>query len=68
MSDLTAVKEEVRTWLQENWDDSLSLVEWRNRLADSGWGVPDWPRQWYGRDLSVAILPEIEDEFAEILN
>jgi alkylation response protein AidB-like acyl-CoA dehydrogenase len=68
MSNLTvnAVKEEVRAWLQENWDAGLSLVEWRNKLADSGWGVPDWPGQWYGRDLPVAMLPEIEEEFAEV--
>ena len=31
------VRREVRAWLEANWNPELSLVEWRNRLADSGW-------------------------------
>ena len=46
-----AVRAEVRAWLDANWDPELGLVEWRNRLIDSGWGVPHWPKAWYGRDL-----------------
>ena len=42
----TEVLEEVRAWLEVNWDPNLSLVEWRNKLADSGWGMPAWPKEW----------------------
>ena len=56
MSEVTeaSVRAEVRAWLEANWNPELGLVEWRNKLADSGWGVPHWPRDWYGRDLPMA--------------
>ena len=38
---LDDIRDEVREWLAENWDDSLSLIEWRTMLAASGWGMPD---------------------------
>jgi alkylation response protein AidB-like acyl-CoA dehydrogenase len=66
MNTETSVREEVRTWLQDNWNPELSLVEWRNKLADSGWGVPGWPKAWYGRELPAALLPVVEEEFASI--
>ncbi len=66
MSSMTesSVRQEVSAWLEENWDANLKLVEWRNKLADSGWGVPDWPKMWYGRDLPAVLLPVVEEEFA----
>ena len=63
----SSVRQEVRTWLQENWNPDLTLVEWRNKLADSGWGVPGWPVEWYGRDLPAAVLSTVEEEFAASL-
>lgn len=42
----------VNRWLDRNWDPEQGLREWRGRLADSGWGCPSWPRDWYGRGLS----------------
>lgn len=65
MSEITeaAVREEVRAWLQANWSPDHGLIEWRNKLIDSGWGAPHWPRQWYGRDLSPGFLPIVDDEF-----
>jgi alkylation response protein AidB-like acyl-CoA dehydrogenase len=64
MSDLSedSVRAEVRAWLEANWKPELGLVEWRNKLIDSGWGVPAWPRQWYGRDLPAALVPVVEEE------
>ena len=61
-----SVREEVRGWLQEHWDAELSLVAWRNKLADSGWGVPGWPKQWHGRDLPGMLVSIVEEEFAAI--
>lgn len=66
MSSMTesSVRQEVRAWLEANWDANLKLVAWRNKLADSGWGVPGWPKMWYGRDLPAVLLPVVEEEFA----
>ena len=68
MSEITedSVRAEVRAWLDANWNPQLGLVEWRNMLADSGWGAPHWPKQWYGRDLPVGLVPVVEEEFQRI--
>jgi alkylation response protein AidB-like acyl-CoA dehydrogenase len=62
----SAVRAEVRTWLAEHWDPELSLVAWRNMLADSGWGMPQWPQEWYGRGLPVGLARVVEEEFANV--
>jgi alkylation response protein AidB-like acyl-CoA dehydrogenase len=61
-----SVRSEVRAWLKENWNPKLGLVEWRTKLAHSGWGVPHWPKQWYGRDLPVKFMAIVDEEFAKI--
>jgi len=54
---------EVRAWLEENWDPSLTVAEWWERLGDSGWAAPNLPTNAYGKGLSrsdaVAISREI---------
>jgi alkylation response protein AidB-like acyl-CoA dehydrogenase len=68
MSEITeaSVRAECRAWLEANWDPNLGLVEWRNKLCDSGWGAPHWPSQWHGRDLPVGLVPVVEEEFKRI--
>ncbi|MBM3621570.1 MAG: acyl-CoA dehydrogenase [Alphaproteobacteria bacterium] len=61
-----SVRAEVRAWLETNWNPALGLVEWRNKLCDSGWGAPHWPKEWYGRDLPVGLVPVVDEEFARI--
>ena len=60
------VRKAVRAWLEANWNPDHGLVEWRNRLIDSGWGVPHWPRQWYGQDMPAGLLPVVDEEFRRI--
>ena len=60
------VRNEVRAWLESNWDPNQRLVSWRNKLADSGWGMPTWPAEWFGRDLPQALAPIVDDEFTRI--
>jgi alkylation response protein AidB-like acyl-CoA dehydrogenase len=68
MSEITAdtVRAEVRAWLEANWDPGLGLLEWRNRLIDSGWGAPHWPKRWYGRELPVGLVPVVDEEFDRV--
>ncbi|HWE55462.1 MAG TPA: acyl-CoA dehydrogenase family protein [Acidimicrobiales bacterium] len=49
--DETTLRSEVRAWVTGNWDPTLSLRAWRERLVASGWAVPSWPEEWYGRGL-----------------
>jgi alkylation response protein AidB-like acyl-CoA dehydrogenase len=60
------VRAEVRAWLAANWDPEMSLVAWRNKLVDSGWGMPQWPEQWHGRGLPVGLVRAVEEEFANV--
>lgn len=45
------VTAEVQDWFRTAWDPDTSLVEWRTRLVESGWAVPSWSTEWFGRDL-----------------
>src|SRR6267378_3960642 len=60
------VRAGVRAWLEANWSPDYGLVEWRLKLAESGWGVPHWPSRWYGRDLPVGLVPVVEEEFKRV--
>ena len=60
------VRAEARAWLAAHWDPNLSLIEWRSRLADSGWGVAHWPKQWYGHGLPIALASAIDEEFEAV--
>jgi alkylation response protein AidB-like acyl-CoA dehydrogenase len=61
-----SVRQDVRAWLEANWDPDLGLVEWRNRLIDSGWGVPTWPEAWYGKGFSDPLGRIVEEEMERI--
>jgi len=58
-----AVRAEVCAWLEAHWSPDLGLRQWRELLADSGWGCPTWPRQWFGRGLSAAQAEIVREEF-----
>lgn len=62
----TTIRKDVRTWLETHWDPNVRLVEWRNKLVDSGWGMPSWPTQWYGKDMPGGLLSVVQEEFARV--
>jgi alkylation response protein AidB-like acyl-CoA dehydrogenase len=55
-------RRDLRAWLAGNWDPELGLIEWRMRLAESGWACPAWPRRWCGRGLPAAIADVVAEE------
>ncbi|NQV58772.1 MAG: acyl-CoA dehydrogenase family protein [Alphaproteobacteria bacterium] len=61
-----SVRADVRAWLEANWDPDQGLVEWRNKLADSGWGMPTWPTEWFGKGMSSGLGTAVEEEFQNI--
>ena len=65
-ADLTtpdAVRSAVRAFLDESFDRDIPLRTWLERLADSGWGTPQWPTQWFGKGLSTSLAAVAFDEF-----
>jgi len=63
---LDEVRREVAQWLETSWDPELSLLEWRTRLADSGWACPTWPRDWCGRGLPQTAAGVVAEELQRI--
>ena len=64
-AELATIAEEVGAWLDESWSVDLTVREWWQRLADSGWGFPTWPTEWYGRGLGGDALTVVSRVFQE---
>jgi len=60
------VRDDVAAWLREHWDPELPLREWRETLADSGWGCPTWPVEWFGKGLTDTDANVVRDAFAAV--
>ena len=58
------VRDELRLFLESNWDPNSDLLDWRNKLIDAGWGMPSWPERWYGRDMPLRLQSVVAEEFA----
>jgi len=56
---------EVKAWLAENWDRDLTVAEWWSKLGDSGWAVPTWPTEWFGKGLSRAEGVRIQQAISD---
>jgi len=63
---MSSVREEARAWLEEHWDPNARLALWREKLADSGWGQPAWPTEYYGRGLDAGDAAAVGAEFDRI--
>jgi alkylation response protein AidB-like acyl-CoA dehydrogenase len=63
LSGSEAVRSAVRAFLDESFDRDIPLRTWLERLADSGWGTPQWPTQWFGKGLSNDLAAAAFDEF-----
>jgi alkylation response protein AidB-like acyl-CoA dehydrogenase len=57
--------DDVKAWLADNWDPDLTVAEWWERLGTSGWGVPTWPAEWFGKGLSRAEGVQVQQAIAD---
>lgn len=64
-TDSTALVDEVRTWLDENWDPDLTVAQWWERLGLAGWSAPTLPTNAYGRGLSRGDAVVVANTIAE---
>ena len=53
------VRVELEAWLDENWDEDLTVSEWWQRIAPSGYAHPTLPAhaggKGWGRDLAAVV-------------
>lgn len=61
-----AIRGEATAWLREHWDPNISVRDWWTRLAESGWGFPSWPREWFGRGLRSEEAAAVREAFFEV--
>ena len=54
----------VRTWIAESWDTDITVKQWWGRLADSGYGFPHWPTEWFGKSMSSLETAGVRREMA----
>jgi len=64
LNDDSSIRGEVRSWVTDNWNPELTVGQWWRCLADSGWGFPTWPAEWFGRGLSPEAATVITEELA----
>lgn len=57
------IADDARQWLVEHWRPDLPRAEWMEQVVDSGWAVPAWPAEWFGRDASEADSKQVAAEF-----
>ncbi len=57
--------DELRSWLELNWDPDLTVGEWWERLGSAGWSAPTLPTNAYGRGASRSAGIAIAKEIAE---
>ena len=59
----TDVVDELRAWLEDNWNPDLSVAEWWELLGLSGWAASGLPENAYGKGLArndvVRVTAEI---------
>jgi alkylation response protein AidB-like acyl-CoA dehydrogenase len=47
-----SLADEVQAWVEENWDERMTVREWWRRLADTGYAYPTWPEGVGGGGMS----------------
>jgi alkylation response protein AidB-like acyl-CoA dehydrogenase len=57
--------DELRTWLEENWDPDLTVGEWWERLGLAGWAAPGLPIEAYGKGLGRNDAVRVQTEIAQ---
>ncbi len=56
--------DELRSWLQDNWDPDLTVGQWWERLGLAGWAAPSLPTNAYGRGLGRNDSVRVQNEIA----
>ncbi|HEY4375885.1 MAG TPA: acyl-CoA dehydrogenase family protein [Acidimicrobiales bacterium] len=56
--------DELRAWLEGNWDADLTVAEWWERLGLAGWAAPTLPTNAYGKGVARSIAVQLQSEIA----
>ena len=56
--------DELRTWLEDNWDPDLTIAAWWERLGLAGWAAPTLPTNAYGKGAARSQAVRVGQEIA----
>jgi alkylation response protein AidB-like acyl-CoA dehydrogenase len=59
------VRAEVKAWLADNWDPDLTVGEWWDLLARSGYAAPTFPSDAWGKDWPRALANVVTEAIKE---
>jgi alkylation response protein AidB-like acyl-CoA dehydrogenase len=65
-ADNDALRAEVRGWLAEHWDPSLSVEAWWRLVADAGWTAPHFEPEHGGRGMRATAGATVRAAFSEV--
>ena len=57
--------QELRCWLEQNWDPDMRVGEWWERLGMAGWSAPMLPVECHGRGVSRGDALQVGRVIAE---
>src|ERR1700689_1148823 len=64
-SSFEIAQKQAAAWLAENWGPRLTVRRWWAGRAESGWGSPQFPEQWFGRGLPADAAAGVRAAFTE---
>jgi alkylation response protein AidB-like acyl-CoA dehydrogenase len=64
LGDMDQMREALQYWISKNWDTSITVGEWWDRLASAGLAVPTWNRSHGGLAATAVVQQVVEDELA----
>jgi alkylation response protein AidB-like acyl-CoA dehydrogenase len=62
---VTVLRDDVRAWLEAEWDPDVSVDDWWRTVAKAGWTAPHFPEDHGGRGLHRGASTAVRAEFAE---
>ena len=64
LGDMSQMREALQYWISNNWDESITVGAWWERLASAGLAVPTWNRSHGGLASTAQVQQVVEDELA----
>jgi alkylation response protein AidB-like acyl-CoA dehydrogenase len=64
LGDMDQMREALQFWIANNWDMSITVGEWWERLASAGLAVPTWNRSHGGLAGTAQVQQVVEEELA----
>ncbi len=64
LGDMDQMREALQYWISNNWDTSITVGMWWERLASAGLAVPTWNRSHGGLAATSQVQQVVEEELA----